>query len=127
METKDILKRIDNKETFYVYFGDRLCPWCRSVIEKSIERLEEISKMIKEIYDKLNNVAMKKLFISKLCMFNIQPLEYQAKYKFKEEGIHTYDVNDEFPKLTKNNIPKCVYDVKYKINLSGVSYLEKEV
>jgi hypothetical protein len=87
----------------------------------------DVSKMIKEIYDKLNNVAMKKLFISKLCMFNIQPLEYQAKYKFKEEGIHTYDINDEFPKLTKYNIPKSIYDVKYKINLSGVSYIEKEV
>ena len=28
---------IENKETFYVYFGDELCPWCRSVIEKFIE------------------------------------------------------------------------------------------
>lgn len=33
----DILKRIENKETFYVYFGSRLCPWCRSSIEKAIE------------------------------------------------------------------------------------------
>jgi len=33
----DILNKIENKETFYVYFGDKLCPWCRSVIEKSIE------------------------------------------------------------------------------------------
>ena len=37
VSTSDILKRIENKETFYVYFGDRICPWCRSVIEKSIE------------------------------------------------------------------------------------------
>ena len=37
VEAKDILKKIENKETFYVYFGDKLCPWCRSVIEKSIE------------------------------------------------------------------------------------------
>lgn len=87
----------------------------------------DVSKMIKEIYDKLNNITMKKMFISKLSLFNIQPLEYQAKYKFKEEGIHTYDINDDFPKLTKYNIPKSIYDVKYKINLSGVSYIEKEV
>ena len=32
-----IVKMIENKETFYVYFGDELCPWCRSVIEKFIE------------------------------------------------------------------------------------------
>lgn len=35
--TKELLEKIDKKETFYVYFGDKLCPWCRSVIEKSIE------------------------------------------------------------------------------------------
>lgn len=34
---EEIVKKIENKETFFVYFGDKLCPWCRSVIEKSIE------------------------------------------------------------------------------------------
>lgn len=33
----DILTKIENKETFYVYFGSRYCPWCRSVIEKALE------------------------------------------------------------------------------------------
>ena len=32
-----IIDKMDNKETFYVYFGDKQCPWCRSVIEKAIE------------------------------------------------------------------------------------------
>ena len=31
----DIVKKIENKDTFYVYFGSRLCPWCRSVIESA--------------------------------------------------------------------------------------------
>ena len=31
----DIIEKIENNETFYVYFGDELCPWCRSVIEKA--------------------------------------------------------------------------------------------
>jgi len=35
--SQDIINKIANHETFYVYFGDKLCPWCRSVIEKSIE------------------------------------------------------------------------------------------
>ena len=34
---QELLTKIDNKETLYVYFGDPLCPWCRSVLEKSIE------------------------------------------------------------------------------------------
>lgn len=45
---KEVLEKIDKKETFYVYFGDKLCPWCRSVIEKSIEVANELG--IKKIY-----------------------------------------------------------------------------
>lgn len=32
----EIIKMIENNESFYVYFGDKACPWCRSVIEKAI-------------------------------------------------------------------------------------------
>ena len=45
---KDIVEKINNKETFYVYFGDKLCPWCRSVVEKSIEVAKD--KKINKIY-----------------------------------------------------------------------------
>ena len=48
VSAKTILESIDNKETFYVYFGDKLCPWCRSVIEKSIEVAKE--NKINKIY-----------------------------------------------------------------------------
>ena len=48
VQAKDILDKINNKDTFYVYFGDKLCPWCRSVIEKSIEVSK--NKNIKKIY-----------------------------------------------------------------------------
>lgn len=34
---EEILEKIQNKETFYVYFGSPLCPWCRSVIEAAIQ------------------------------------------------------------------------------------------
>lgn len=34
---KEIIKMIENEESFYVYFGSKRCPWCRSVIEKAIE------------------------------------------------------------------------------------------
>lgn len=38
---EDVVKMMDNKETFYVYFGDKLCPWCRSVIEELINKAKE--------------------------------------------------------------------------------------
>lgn len=48
VEQKDIVKMIEDKETFYLYVGDPLCPWCRSVLEKSIEVAKE--NKVKEIY-----------------------------------------------------------------------------
>lgn len=44
----DIVDKIENKETFYVYFGSTLCPWCRSVIEKFIEVANE--RGVKKVY-----------------------------------------------------------------------------
>ncbi len=48
VEQKDIVKMIEDKQTFYLYVGDPLCPWCRSVLEKSIEVAKE--NKVKEIY-----------------------------------------------------------------------------
>ncbi len=45
---EDIVKRIENEETFIVYFGDPECPWCRSVIEQAIESANENS--VEKIY-----------------------------------------------------------------------------
>ena len=45
---EEIVKKIENKETFYLYVGDPLCPWCRSVLEKSIEVAKK--KDVKAIY-----------------------------------------------------------------------------
>lgn len=36
-KTEEIIKMYENGDTFYVYFGDTQCPWCRSVIEKAIQ------------------------------------------------------------------------------------------
>lgn len=44
----DILDMINNKETFYVYFGSSYCPWCRSVIEEAIN--SAIDNKIDKIY-----------------------------------------------------------------------------
>ncbi len=48
VEASEIVEKINNKESFYVYFGDELCPWCRSVIEKFIEVANKNN--IKKVY-----------------------------------------------------------------------------
>lgn len=46
--TSDIVKRVENKETFIVYFGFKECPWCRSVITELINAAKD--KNIETIY-----------------------------------------------------------------------------
>lgn len=38
----EIVKKIDNKETFVVYFGFSKCPWCRSVLPTMFEVAEDL-------------------------------------------------------------------------------------
>ena len=45
---EDIVKKIENKETFYLYVGDTQCPWCRSVIEMAIKKAKEFG--VSKIY-----------------------------------------------------------------------------
>ena len=45
---EEIVKKIENKETFYLYVGDPLCPWCRSAIEKATEIATK--KNVKKVY-----------------------------------------------------------------------------
>ena len=44
----DIVKLVEDKASFFVYFGDKQCPWCRSVIEKAIEVAKDYN--VKKIY-----------------------------------------------------------------------------
>ena len=44
----EIVEKLKNNETFYVYFGSEYCPWCRSVIEKALEVAN--NKNIDKIY-----------------------------------------------------------------------------
>lgn len=80
---EDIVKKIENKETFYVYFGDKLCPWCRSVIEKSIKVAKENN--IKTIYyvpiwdDEGNEILRDRLKVND-----------EGKIETVKEGTETY-------------------------------------
>jgi len=46
--SEEILEMINNKETFYVYFGSKLCPWCRSTVVKANEVAKK--KAVSKIY-----------------------------------------------------------------------------
>ncbi len=89
------------------------------------ENGREVSYFIKLIADKIKSYEIKKVFFSKIAMHGIDPSAYVGKYKFYIEGIHTYVVDDGFPRIKKSNCSERIYDVKYRLNLSGIDYLEK--
>ena len=51
-----LVKKIDNKESFVVYFGFSECPWCRSVIEELITTAQE--ENIRKIYYESWNILI---------------------------------------------------------------------
>jgi len=80
---KEIISKIENKETFYVYFGSELCPWCRSVIEKAVEiaNLNEISKVYYvDVWDDEGNEILRDKYV----------LDDQNKAILAKEGTDDY-------------------------------------
>ena len=63
---EDVVTKIKNEDSFYVYFGSRLCPWCRSVIEMAdkISRENEIDKIYYiDIWDDEGNEIVRDKYI----------------------------------------------------------------
>lgn len=83
---KEILEKINNKETFYVYFGSSYCPWCRSVIEKSIESAQKNN--IKKIY-----------YVDMWNGFHNEILRDTYKLNDENEAIKEKDGTKEYYKL----------------------------
>jgi len=70
----EIVEKIENNEEFYLYIGDKYCPWCRSVIEKFIEVAknnninkvyyvniwdDDINEILRDKYELVDNVPTK--------------------------------------------------------------------
>ena len=73
----EILEKIDNKETFIVYFGFKTCPWCRSVIEELINVAEE-NNIDKIYYVNVKNIR------------DVKEIDGDGKVKTTKEGTKDY-------------------------------------
>lgn len=111
-DAKTIIEKIENKESFYVYFGSELCPWCRSVIEKAIDISNENG--IDEIY-----------------YVNIWDNEgkeiLRDKYTLDDDGnaILVNDGTDDYFKLLEL-LKDVLPDYTYAANKNGGSKLDIE-
>lgn len=92
----EILEKIRNKESFYVYIGDEMCPWCRSVIEKAIEIAKEadIGKIYYiQIWDDDHNEVLRdqyKYEDGQLVQVLEGPKEYQELLKLWGDLLEDY-------------------------------------
>ena len=96
---EEIVEKINNNETFFLYVGDSLCPWCRSVLEKSIEvakkyNIEKIYYI--EIWDDEGNEILRDKY--ELTPILTKTIEGTESYKFLLEKfdsvLEEYTVTD---------------------------------
>ena len=90
---KEALEKIEKGETFYIYFGDKLCPWCRSVIEKNIEVAKE-NKV-----DKIYYVAIWDNDGNEILRDKYQLVETKKGKKTTEKVKKVSDGAEEYSKL----------------------------
>lgn len=101
----EIAEKIKNGETFYLYVGDHLCPWCRSGIEKMIEvanreKIETIyyvdfwdddhNEILRDLYDVEIDGKKAKIVQTKEATEGYKVL-YQAVESFIQDYIITKD------------------------------------
>ena len=105
---EEIIKKIENEESFYVYFGSSLCPWCRSVIEKAMEiaNMNGISKIYYvDVWDKEGNEILR------------------DKYTLDDDGKAVKDIDgtEEYYKLLEY-LDAVLDDYTYAANKQGGDY-----
>lgn len=98
---KDIIRRIEAKETFYVYVGDEMCPWCRSVIEKAIKIAKEASVdtiYYLQIWDEEGNEVLRDKYVyedGEMKQELQAPEEYYRLLQEWKDFLSDYTLNDE--------------------------------
>ena len=81
---EELLERVNNKESFIVYFGFKECPWCRSVIEELIKSSKD--KKVDKIY-----------YVDVLNVRDVKEKDESGNIKTTKEGNAAYmELIDKF-------------------------------
>lgn len=98
---EDVVKRIENGDTFYVYFGDALCPWCRSVIETAVSEAQKagVSEIdYVDIWDSEGNEVLRDSYEvkdGKAVQKQVGTEAYQTLLKDFDSFLEEYTVTDD--------------------------------
>ena len=98
---EDIVKKIENGDSFYVYFGSKLCPWCRSVIEMAdkVSRENDIEKIYYvDIWDDEGNEILRDKYTvndNNELVLSIKGTDSYIKLlEYFDEIIDDYNITD---------------------------------
>ena len=124
---EEIVKMIENKETFYVYFGSKLCPWCRSTIEMAdkISRDNDISKIYYvDIWDDEGNEILRDKYA--LNDKDEVVLSSEGTEAYKKLLVSFDNVLDDYTLTDSNNntvsvLEKRIYAPNYIYVSDGVA------
>jgi thiol-disulfide isomerase/thioredoxin len=75
---EEISKKMDNNETFIVYFGFKECPWCRSVLEELISAAKD--KNVEKIY-----------YVDVKEIRDVKEIDEEGNIKTTKEGSEGYN------------------------------------
>lgn len=111
--------RLSSERQLEIVAVERLFLWCVS-IEKS-----EIGKTLNEMIDSIrtsigSDYEILESFDSKLMRSGYSPNDhgrYTTKYIIRDE--HIYQILEGFPRITTADIPNCVFDVNYSIDIEA--------
>ncbi len=101
-----------------------------SVEKMSIEfngELSSTSELIKMIMPQIKSIRIQDNFLNKLIEYGLGPDNNFGTRKFDAKNIKLYRVDDNFPRLTKDNIkyPE-IENVSYVLNLAGIEKYKSE-
>lgn len=134
---KEVIEKIENGDSFYIYFGDKQCPWCRSVVETAIKMADEYS--INKIYyvniwDDDHNEILRDTYelneeTGKPELVKEGAEEYQTLLKYLDKVLTDYTLtNDKGKKIKVGEkriyAPNYIYIKNGKANLLTEGYTD---
>ena len=120
---EEIVKIIEEGRTFYVYIGDEMCPWCRSVIEEAIAsaKRNNVDKIYSlEIWDDKGNEMFRDKYVAYLYTgenmwwWSAVPTgtgteAYHSLLKYWDEYLEEYIVANKSGNITLDTEEKRIY------------------
>lgn len=89
---------------------------------------ETIEDLIKSIQKNIDKELLQEEFLIKVEQYGYFPeINVGSLSRFRAEQVNAYEVSESFPKISLNQIPPLIRDMKYSIDLSGCKQFQVKI